>query len=638
MGWVRPSIAFVTGRPPLDSGDIDGLLRRVRQGEIPPPRQVNPRVPAALEAIVKKAMAVRPAERYASVHHLAEELERWLADEPVLAHREPVWERARRWMRRRKTAVAAATAALLAATVGLAAVLIVQTRANADLLSANLDLELANRRANDANRDLQLANARERARFDLALEAIKTFHGGVSEELVLKEKQFDGLRTKLLRGATDFYRRLEDLLAGQADRRSRAALGQAYHDIGELTAKIGSQAEALAALRRGRELRMALAAEAGSDAASKRDAARTLIAVADLEEASGEAAGALASYQRARDLLEPLARSNPDEPSHRADVAKCLQGIARVQYHSGRAAESLASHEQARAIFQELADAYPAAPDFRRDLAASYHDIGAHPASWRQRQRSSGRLPESPGHPPGAGRGRTRCRRVPERPRPEPQRPRLLAAGNRPSGPCAGLARAARAIFQHLADANPAVTLFQGELAQGHQVIGSIQDETGHPALALASFERAQAILQRLVAANPRHALSRSRLAASHSYVGMMRQRAGRPAEAAVEFRRAVAIMERLCELQPDAYNLYNLACFRSLLSGIAAQPGSGLTASEVSSLGEQAVEALRRAVAAGLHDLAFMRRDPDLDALRSRSDFQLLLLDLAFPDDPFAR
>ena len=49
-------------------------------------------------------------------------------------------------MRRHKTAVAATAAALLAATVGLAAVLVVQTRANADLLSANLDLELANQR------------------------------------------------------------------------------------------------------------------------------------------------------------------------------------------------------------------------------------------------------------------------------------------------------------------------------------------------------------------------------------------------------------------------------------------------------------------------------------------------------------
>jgi hypothetical protein len=32
------------------------------------------------------------------------------------------------------------------------------------------------------------------------------------------------------------------------------------------------------------------------------------------------------------------------------------------------------------------------------------------------------------------------------------------------------------------------------------------------------------------------------------------------------------------------------------------------------------------------------MRRDTDLDPLRSRTDFELLLMDLAFPDQPFAR
>ncbi len=53
---------------------------------------------------------------------------------------------------------------------------------------------------------------------------------------------------KLLAGAADFYERLEGLLKNQADRRSRAALGQAYHEMGELTAKIGSHSEALAAL------------------------------------------------------------------------------------------------------------------------------------------------------------------------------------------------------------------------------------------------------------------------------------------------------------------------------------------------------------------------------------------------------
>ena len=43
------------------------------------------------------------------------------------------------------------------------------------------------------------------------------------------------------------------------------------------------------------------------------------------------------------------------------------------------------------------------------------------------------------------------------------------------------------------------------------------------------------------------------------------------------------------------------------------------------------------RTVAAGLRNLVLMRRDPDLDPLRARPDFQALLLDLEFPSDPFS-
>jgi hypothetical protein len=47
---------------------------------------------------------------------------------------------------------------------------------------------------------------------------------------------------------------------------------------------------------------------------------------------------------------------------------------------------------------------------------------------------------------------------------------------------------------------------------------------------------------------------------------------------------------------------------------------------------------ALRRAIAAGYKNVPDMFRDPDLDALRSRPDFQVLIMDLEFPDDQFAR
>ena len=44
------------------------------------------------------------------------------------------------------------------------------------------------------------------------MDAIKLFHGEVSQDLLLKEQQFGKLRGKLLRGAADFYGRLEKLL------------------------------------------------------------------------------------------------------------------------------------------------------------------------------------------------------------------------------------------------------------------------------------------------------------------------------------------------------------------------------------------------------------------------------------------
>ena len=84
-----------------------------------------------------------------------------------------------------------------------------QKPANGKLTKANSELAVANLKVQQSNADLEAANARERQRFDLALEAIKLFHGDVSEDLLLKQKPFEALRKKLLSGAAEFYGKLE---------------------------------------------------------------------------------------------------------------------------------------------------------------------------------------------------------------------------------------------------------------------------------------------------------------------------------------------------------------------------------------------------------------------------------------------
>ena len=73
-----------------------------------------------------------------------------------------------------------------------------------------------------SNDELARSKAAVQARYDLAVEAIKTFHTGVSEDFLLKQDQFKELRDRLLKSAQDFYGKLSALL-GQGDRRRLAA-------------------------------------------------------------------------------------------------------------------------------------------------------------------------------------------------------------------------------------------------------------------------------------------------------------------------------------------------------------------------------------------------------------------------------
>jgi len=112
---------LLTGQAPFPKSDVGEVLHKVQKGDFPPPRRVNREVPAALEAICLKAMAFQPRERYASAKALADDLEHWLADDPVTAHAEPLPARLGRWVRHHKGLVGVVTAvAVLAVTVASA--------------------------------------------------------------------------------------------------------------------------------------------------------------------------------------------------------------------------------------------------------------------------------------------------------------------------------------------------------------------------------------------------------------------------------------------------------------------------------------------------------------------------------------
>jgi serine/threonine protein kinase len=112
---------MLSGKRPFDGESATDILIKIITTEPAPLRSVRPDVPPALEAIIEKAMARDKPRRYATAAALADDLDRYLADEPISARRATTVERLARTVRRRRAPIITATAfAALAAAALLA--------------------------------------------------------------------------------------------------------------------------------------------------------------------------------------------------------------------------------------------------------------------------------------------------------------------------------------------------------------------------------------------------------------------------------------------------------------------------------------------------------------------------------------
>ncbi len=106
--------------PAVTGSDREELFRQIAFAEPKPPRRLNPAIPVELETIVLKAMRKNPDERYATAQQLADDLQRFLDDRPILAKPPTVLERTAKWSRRHLPLVASAVLLLLTVAVASA--------------------------------------------------------------------------------------------------------------------------------------------------------------------------------------------------------------------------------------------------------------------------------------------------------------------------------------------------------------------------------------------------------------------------------------------------------------------------------------------------------------------------------------
>ena len=295
-------------------------------------RALSPSIDRALEAVCSKAMAVRPEDRYNSARSLADDVERWMADEPVTAWHEPFYRRAGRWMRRYRTAVAAA---VVAGVVGLGAVAVVQARANHATKVALEESEESRRQA----------------------EAVGTF---LVDAFRRPDPTQDGRQVKVADLLDQASAKLERGFAG-----SQATKGALLDSLGRTYEGLGLYEQAVMILTQARDVRrVALGPE-------HHDTLQSCNNLANAYYDAGRFPEAIALHEATLKLIE--AKLGPDHP----DTLKSRSNLAIVYADTGRLSEAIALHKEILRLREAtLGPDHPDTFGIRGNLANAYYNAG----------------------------------------------------------------------------------------------------------------------------------------------------------------------------------------------------------------------------------------------------------------------
>jgi len=303
----------LTGRPPFMAETLTQTLRMVAEQEPVSPRLLNASVPRDLETICLKCLAKEPRRRYETAQALAEDLDRHLHDEPILARPASSGEKAWSWCRR-KPALATACVLVLFVAVG------------APIAAFKINRERQQAEANERRAEKEVARSSAAFRFMVSmLEGVRPSVARGRDRMMLREILDD----TAMRVGTD--------LKGQPEAEAdlRVILGKTYSDLGLITNALEMTQEAL----RLRRLHLAPTNTAIADALNNLGA--MLYAASDYAGAANSAREAFAIRTNALGLWN-------------TNVATSLNNLGLALLNQGKIAESAQAQNLALQIRKKL--------------------------------------------------------------------------------------------------------------------------------------------------------------------------------------------------------------------------------------------------------------------------------------------
>jgi tetratricopeptide (TPR) repeat protein len=438
-----------------------------------------------------------------------------------------------------------------------------------------------------------------------------------------------------LRAALALHQKLAD--DNTADIESRPELAACHTDLGWLLRLMGKPDEGEAELRAALALQQRLAEDNPAVAYYRFHLALGHHNLGHLLRQRDRPAEAEAQFRAALAIHQKVADDLPSLPWLRGGLASIHISLGLLLERTGRPAEAEPEYRAALALWRNLADDYPAVTLYR-EAVASYHRV-------------LGELLERTGRPaeaePEYRTALTFARKLADDEHAHEGFRQslalihnalgwLLAQTGKPEKAEAEY-REALALFGTRAENNPRDLPLRDNVANLENNLSVVLRRRGRLEEARDLCDRAVKVREALVKEDPKTSGYRSGLAENCLNRGLARRALGDPAGAAADLRRAVALYGALPPPRSGT-DLFLSACAHAALAGLARQAGAGVSTAVGSSEAESAMALLHRAVSLGYRTFDTYRIEDALDPLRGREDFQLLMMDLAFPAEAFGR
>lgn len=533
------------------------LYSTIREGQFVSPRQVKPAIPRPLEALCLKAMAREPGSRYASALDLARDVERWLADEPVTADREPWPERARRWARKHRTLVTTGIAAIGLLAAGLGA--LVWQSENARLAMVQKEKETANARD-------QAVEARNYAR-----QTLDDMISDATSGSLTTQKEISPEQRRFLTNAIAYYEKFAS--EPGEDRQGRERLASAHARLGGIHRRLGDASRAAAIYDQAARQYRALTADFPDAAEYWFSLAGALGNIGNSLDGINQFQRAEASFREAAAIAEKLSGNSNDKLEYQQLLARTHNSLGVLCQRMGRRPDAETAYRTALRIRTELYARDPELRGLRTDLATSYSNFGllmhqmgrlkdaedAHVASLALRKELLDQSPLDPDRRRDVARANFL---LADALWPQRRQPDALNA-----------LTAARTALDELVIQYPLNPQYRMDLVRCHATLGRRRVLEGKPAEAEADLHLAITHLERLTADNPKVANYREELVRAYNAQGAAQSALRKFASAEASFRAAIAMQQKTVSESPlTEYRVLLAECDRNFGQTLLAQ------------------------------------------------------------------